>query len=104
MVPHYHGITLLAGAGAAAAATLYRFGPAHEHASWQWLTPGSAFSALAWLLLTLGFETYVANFGHYNVIYGSLGAVVVLLIWLYLSTYILLLGAELNSQADEVND
>lgn len=95
---------LLAGAGAAAAGTLYRFGPARQNASWQWLTPGSAFSAVAWLLLTLGFETYVANFGHYNVIYGSLGAVVVLLIWLYLSTYILLLGAELNSQANEVND
>lgn len=92
---------LLTGAGAAGAATLYRFGPAHENVSWRWLTLGSAFSAVSWLLLTLGFETYVANFGHYNVIYGSLGAVAVLLIWLYLSSYILLLGAELNSYANE---
>ncbi len=92
---------LLTGAGAAGAATLYWFGPAHENVSWRWLTPGSAFCAVSWSLLTLGFETYVANFDHYNVIYGSLGAIVVLLIWLYLSNYILLLGAELNSHAND---
>ena len=52
------------------------------------------------MLLTLGFGLYVANFGNYNATYGSLGAVVILLTWLYLSSYILLFGAELNSELE----
>ena len=89
---------VLALAGAAGAATLYRFGPSRDQASWAWLTPGSVFSAVGWLLLTIGFGIYVAHFGNYNATYGSLGAVVVLLTWLYLSCYILIFGAELNSE------
>lgn len=84
--------------GAAGAATLYRVGPSRADARWVWLTPGSALAAALWLLLTLGFGIYVANFGNYNATYGSLGAIVVLLTWLYLSSYILLFGAELNSE------
>jgi HAD superfamily hydrolase (TIGR01509 family) len=87
-------------AGAAAAATLYRYGPSRTHAKWAWLTPGSLFAAFMWLLLTLGFGVYVANFGNYNATYGSLGAVVVTLTWLYLSSYILLFGAELNAELE----
>lgn len=87
-------------AGAAAAATLYRYGPSRHHARWAWLTPGSIFAALMWLLLTIGFGIYVAHFGNYNATYGSLGAVVVTLTWLYLSSYILLFGAELNSELE----
>lgn len=91
---------LFTAAGAAAAATLYRYGPARSHAQWVWLTPGSLFAALMWLLLTIGFGVYVANFGNYNATYGSLGAVVVTLTWLYLSSYILLFGAELNAELE----
>ena len=91
---------LFTAAGAAAAATLYRYGPARTHARWAWLTPGSLFAALMWLLLTFGFGVYVANFGNYNATYGSLGAVVVTLTWLYLSSYILLFGAELNAELE----
>ena len=87
-------------AGAAGAATLYRFGPSRQSARWAWLTPGSLLAALLWLALTVGFGIYVANFGNYNATYGSLGAVVVLLTWLYLSSYILLFGAELNSELE----
>lgn len=87
-------------AGAAGAATLYRYGPARDKAKWTWLTPGSLLAALLWLVLTIGFGIYVANFGNYNATYGSLGAVVVLLTWLYLSSYILLFGAELNSELE----
>jgi membrane protein len=83
---------------AAGAATLYRFGPSRAQPRWQWITPGSLFTAVGWLLLTLGFGVYVSKFGNYNATYGSLGAVVVLLTWLYLSSYLLLLGAELNSE------
>lgn len=86
--------------GAAGAATLYRYGPARRKAQWVWLTPGSLFAALGWLALTIGFGIYVANFGNYNATYGSLGAVVVLLTWLYLSAYILIFGAELNAELE----
>nr|MDP9412987.1 YihY/virulence factor BrkB family protein [Pseudomonadota bacterium] len=91
---------LLTLAGAAAAATLYRYGPSRQKARWAWLTPGSALAAVSWVLLTLAFGIYVANFGNYDATYGSLGAVVVLLTWMYLSSYILLFGAELNSELE----
>lgn len=90
----------LAGLVAAGAATLYRYGPDRDKAKWSWLTPGSIAAALGIGLLTVAFSIYVANFGNYNATYGSLGAVVVLLTWLYLSALVLLLGAELNSELE----
>lgn len=91
---------LLALIGAAGVASLYRYAPDREVAKWIWLTPGSVFAAIGWGVLTVGFGIYVANFGSYNATYGSLGAVVVLLTWLYLSALVLLLGAELNSELE----
>ncbi|UZK65153.1 YihY/virulence factor BrkB family protein [Sphingomonas sp. M1-B02] len=91
---------LLMLAGAAGAAALYRFGPSRQQAQWIWLTPGSLFAGLMWLLLTLGFGLYVAHVGKFDATYGSLGAVVALLTWLYLSSYILLFGAELNAELE----
>jgi membrane protein len=85
---------------AAAAATLYRYGPSRDKARWVWLTPGSLLFAGAWVALTLGLGFYVANFGNYGATYGSLAAVVVLLTWIYLSSYALLFGAELNSELE----
>lgn len=95
-------LLLLAGAGAAA--TLYQYGPSRSTARWIWLTPGSVFAALMWLVLTIGFGIYVAQFGNYNATYGSLGAVVVTMTWLYLSSYILIFGAELNSELERQSD
>lgn len=91
---------VLASIGAAGVATLYRYAPNRDAAQWRWLTPGSVFAAVGWGVLTLGFGVYVANFGNYNATYGSLGAVVVLMTWLYLSALMLLLGAELNSELE----
>lgn len=91
---------LLGAAAAAAAATLFRFGPSREKATWTWLTPGSIAFAAVWILLTLGFGFYVSNFGNYGATYGSLSAIVVLLTWLYLSSYVLLFAAELNSEIE----
>jgi membrane protein len=91
---------LLGLGGAAAAATLYRYAPSREKARWVWITPGSLIATACWLLLTLGFGFYAAKFGNYNATYGSLGAVVVLLTWIYLSSYVLLFGAELNSELE----
>ncbi len=82
--------------GMAAAATLYRFGPNRAEPRWKWVTPGSFFAAAGWLLVTIGFGIYVNNFGNYDATYGTLGAVVVLMTWMWLSAYVLLFGAELN--------
>ena len=91
---------LLGGVAAAAAATLFRYGPSREKATWSWLTPGSLAFAIAWIILTLAFGFYVSNFGNYGATYGSLSAIVVLLTWLYLSSYVLLFAAELNSEIE----
>lgn len=94
-------VALLSGA-AAAAATLYRFAPSRHHATWQWITPGSVVSAGLWSLLTLGFSYYVAHFGNYTKAYGTLSTVVILMSWMYFSAYVLLSGAELNSEFDKL--
>lgn len=91
---------LLALAASATAAALYRYGPSRDKAKWIWLTPGSLLFALSWMILTLAFGFYVARFGNYGATYGSLSAVVVLLTWLYLSSYALLFGGELNSELE----
>ena len=91
---------VLALVGAGAVGMLYRFGPSRSQARWVWLTPGSLFSSIFWILLTLLFGVYVANFGNYNATYGSLGAIVVMLTWLYLSSYVLLFGAEINAELE----
>jgi membrane protein len=91
----------LAAIAAAAAATLYRYGPSRAKAKWTWITPGSMFFAIGWVILTLGFGFYVSHFGKYNVTYGSLGGVIVFVTWLYLSSFILLYGAEFNSEIEQ---
>ncbi len=91
---------LLAVAAAAVAATLYRYGPSREDARWQWITPGSLFTAVGWLLLTAGFGFYISRITDYGATYGSLGAMVALLTWMYLSAYVFVVGAELNSEVE----
>ncbi|MBA3576017.1 MAG: YihY/virulence factor BrkB family protein [Sphingomonas sp.] len=91
---------LLGAIAAGAAATMFRYAPSRDKAEWSWLTPGTLFFAGFWIVLTLAFGFYVSQFGSYGATYGSLSAVVVLLTWLYLSSYVLLLGAELNSELE----
>jgi membrane protein len=91
---------VLAAVAAAAAATLYRYGPSRTEAEWKWLTPGSILFAIGWVVLTLGFGFYVSNFGKYGATYGSLSGVIVLVTWLYLSSFVLLFGAEFNSEIE----
>jgi membrane protein len=93
----YLFLTLVA---ALVASILYRFGPSRENAQWRWITPGSIFAAVTWLLLTLAFGFYVSNFTDYDASYGSLADVVALLTWMYLSAYAFVFGAELNSEIE----
>jgi membrane protein len=92
---------LIAGTLASLAiAAAYRYAPDRSDARWRWLTMGSALATLLWLIATLGFGAYAATLGNYNATYGSLGAVVVLLMWLYVSSYAILLGAEINAETE----
>ena len=81
-------------------ALLYRFGPSRASARWRWITPGSLAAATLWLAGSLAFSLYVTRFAAYNQTYGALGGVVVLLMWLYISAFVILLGAELNSELE----
>ncbi|GAA0928736.1 hypothetical protein Vau01_057600 [Virgisporangium aurantiacum] len=76
---------------------MYRFGPAPHRARWHWVTPGNVTAVGLWLLASLGFSLYVSSFGSYNKTYGALAAVIVLLMWLYLSAVVILLGAEIDA-------
>lgn len=75
---------------------LYRHGPDRGPLPWRWITPGAIAACLLWLVGTLAFTTYVANFGSYNETFGALGGVIILLTWLWLSAFIILMGAELD--------
>ena len=78
---------------------VYRYLPARAAVPWRWALPGALFAVAAWLAATLAFQLYVTRLAHYDSIYGSLSAIVVLQIWLMLSAYILLFGAKVNAEA-----
>lgn len=81
-------------------AVLYRFGPSRDEAQWSWVSPGAVFASVAWLIGSALFSWYVANFEDYNKTYGAVGAIIGLLMWMWLSATIVLIGAELNSEAE----
>jgi membrane protein len=93
-----YGGLLVAATGLVSA--LYRYVPSRENAQWVWITPGSLFAAAVWLLLTILFGFYVSNLTNFSATYGSLGALAALQTWLYLSAYVLVTGAELNSEIE----
>jgi membrane protein len=75
---------------------IYYFAPDAEQ-EWVWITPGSLLATMLWVLVSLGFKLYITYFGTYNETYGAIGAIIVLLTWLYLSGLAILFGAELNA-------
>jgi membrane protein len=78
---------------------LYRYGPAHK-LKWKFLSPGSVLATTLAILTSIGFTYYINNFSSYNKIYGSIGTLIVVMIWLYLNSLILLIGFELNANID----
>jgi membrane protein len=81
-------------------AIIYYFGPDVKVSQWRWLTPGSAFGMVGWLVASLGLRVYVHYFDNYSATYGSLGTVIILLTWFYLSGLMLLVGGEINSEIE----
>ncbi len=81
-------------------AVLYRFGPARSKPQWRWVTVGAVVAMVLWLASSAGLSWYVSSFDSYQRTYGALGAMVVLLMWFFLSAYALLLGGELNAELE----
>jgi membrane protein len=79
---------------------IYRYGPSHHQARWRWLSWGSAFAAVAWLAASGLFSWYAANFGNFNKTYGSLGAVIGFMTWMWISVIVILIGAKLNAEME----
>jgi membrane protein len=78
-------------------AVLYRYAPDRREPGWRWVSWGSAIATLLWIGASLLFSFYVSNFGSYNKTYGSMGAIIILLLWFFLTAYAVLIGAELDA-------
>lgn len=84
----------------AACAVIYRIAPSRKKARWRWIIPGAIAAGIMWLVASIAFSTYLENFDAYNATFGSLGAVAALLMWFWISAYVICLGAELNAQLE----
>lgn len=83
-------------------ALIYYFAPDLREQKWKWLTPGSALGVVLWLAVSLGFRVYLHFFDSYSATYGSLGAVIILMLWLYFTGAAILIGGEINSEIEHV--
>ena len=81
-------------------AIIYRYAPSRHHARWIWVTWGSAIAATLWIASSIVFSVYVRTFGTYGKTYGALGGVIALLMWFYLSSFVVVLGAEINAEME----
>lgn len=81
-------------------AVIYYWAPAVKTRRWHWLTPGGAIGILGWLLASLALRVYLHFFNSFSITYGSLGAVIILLTWFYITGLMLLVGAEINSEIE----
>ena len=79
---------------------VYRYAPARRNAKWKWVTSGAVIAVVLWAIVSAGFSFYAKEFGNFNKTYGSLGAVIVLMTWFYLSSFVVLLGAEINAELE----
>jgi membrane protein len=91
---------LLAGLLVVGLAVLYRFAPDRDQPKWTWVSWGSGIATLLWVLASIGFSIYANAFGNYNKTYGALAGVIILMFWLFLSAFVVLLGAELNTEME----
>jgi len=87
---------------ALAIAIIYYYAPDAEQ-EWIWITPGSVLATALWLITSLGFKFYVSHFGSYNATYGAIGGVIVLMLWFYVSSLVVLVGAELNAEIEHAS-
>jgi membrane protein len=81
-------------------AIIYRYAPDRDAPRWRWVSAGAVFAVVVWVIASALFSLYTANFGQYNETYGALGAVVVVMLWLYITAYVVIAGAEINSELE----
>jgi membrane protein len=81
-------------------AALYRYAPDRDKPKWSWASPGSVVATVLWVLASVGFSVYVNAFGNYNKTYGALAGIIILMFWLYLTAFVVLVGAELNAELE----
>ena len=81
-------------------AVIYRFGPSKEDPEWQWISPGAVFATLGLIVASVLFSWYASNFANYNETYGSLGAAIAMMMWLWIAAIVVMTGAELNSEVE----
>src|SRR5215211_6243900 len=81
-------------------AALYRYAPDRDKPKWSWSSPGSMAATVLWVLASVGFSIYVNAFGNYNKTYGALAGIIILMFWLYLTAFVVLVGAELNAEME----
>ena len=84
----------------AASPLIYRFGPSRREPRWQWLSVGSEVAAVAWLASSVLLSWYLGRFAHYDATYGSLGAAIGMMIWMWISAIVILFGAQFNSEIE----
>jgi membrane protein len=92
---------LLVGFVLAGLAVMYRYAPSRDEPQWKWVSPGAGAAVALWIIASIGFTVYVAHFNSYDKTYGSLGGVIILLTWLYISSFVILFGAAINAQSEK---
>lgn len=100
MIARWPGLYAVVAAGLV---IIYRYGPDRDRAQWQWITRGSGLAAALWILVSILFSWYAANFGAYNKTYGSLGAVVGFMTWMWISCMVILAGAEVDAMMERLD-
>ena len=83
-----------------ALAVIYRWAPDRDRPKWRWTSAGAVFATVVWVIASIAFSIYTANFGNYNETYGALGAIVVVMLWLFITAYVVIAGAELNAELE----
>jgi membrane protein len=91
---------LLAVLVVAALAVLYRFAPNRDEPRWTWVSWGSVVATVLWIVASVGFSIYANSFGNYNRTYGALAGIIILMFWLFLTSFVVLVGAELNTEME----
>ncbi len=91
---------VMIGFGSIGFALIMRYGPDRRRAKWRWIMPGALLALVLWIAISVGFSLYVAYVYDYNAVYGSLSAFVVCLMWIYLTSYVLLVGAVINAETE----
>lgn len=81
-------------------ALLYRYGPSRSNPRWSWVTPGAIFACIGWVAASYGFTLYVQNFASYNESFGTLAGIIIMMMWLWITVFVILLGGEINAEME----